>query len=319
VKEKVMHSPVKMSKIAACVGAGLLALGLSVAVSAPAWAMQIPGDGGGDHPDPGDGPPTHTPVRRLQSFDVRTDSVVATATIAYNGDPGAATVTWGDGTSTSRCLPGQEGPLHSGCLPDPYAGDPSGELVFQHRYATPANGAPFTVAITGRVGNESKTIAIGVTPRYRVTVSDVQFSPLNHCDTFVEEKTEWKLNRGVNGLVPDKEWNFDRVTNPPAVVGDWLPQFEAIAGSGFAVDLTASDNPYVYLHATERDPVFDQDVPTRFVDLNPLLGDQSISVTSRETFTNPLYPDELCQVEYRFDTRVKVLTPGLDSGPVAGQ
>jgi hypothetical protein len=162
-----MRNPLNRTKIAMCVGAGLLALGLSVVASEPAWAMEPPADdggGGGSYPDPDDGPPTHTPVHRLQSFNVRTDSVVATATMAYNGDPGAATVTWGDGTSTSRCLPGQEGPLHSGCLPDPYAGDPSGELVFTHRYATPANGAPFTVAITGKVGNESKTTEIGSRP-----------------------------------------------------------------------------------------------------------------------------------------------------------
>jgi hypothetical protein len=121
----------------------------------------------------------------------------------------------------------------------------------------------------------------------------------------------------VNGLVPNKEWNFDRVTNPPAVSGDWLPKFEAIAGSGFAVDVTASDHPNLYLQTSEQDPVIDQDMPTKSIALNPLLGDRSISVTAQEDFTNPLYPDELCEVEYRFDTLVKVLTPGLESGPVA--
>jgi len=313
-----MRSGTTMSKVAAGVGAGLLAFGLSVAVSGPAWALPRPGDDTGVGADPGDGP-TGTPTvgRRIQSFDVRTDSVVATATIGYNGDPGAASVAWGDGTSTSRCLPGQEGPLHSGCLPAPYASDqPSGVLVFKHRYAT-ANGAPFTPLITAKVGAESKTIAIGVTPRYRVTVSDVRFSPLNHCDSAVEQYTEWKVSGGVNGLVPWREWRFDRLTQPGAVVGDWLPQFEAIPASGFSVDLKASDDVVVSYLAVEIDPVFDQELSTRSVGLNPLLGDRSVSLTSQESFTNPVVPDALCRVEYRFDIGVKLLTPGLDTGPVA--
>src|SRR4051812_28573885 len=110
-----------MNKGAAGVAAGLLALFLSVAVGIPAVAAARPpsDDTGGGIGDPGGGPstttrPNPTSTRRIQNFDVRTDSVVATATIAYNGDPGAATVIWGDGTSTSRCMPGQEGPLHSG-------------------------------------------------------------------------------------------------------------------------------------------------------------------------------------------------------------
>jgi hypothetical protein len=319
-----MRSGTVMNKITAGVAAGLLALGLSVAVGGTAWALPPrDDDGGGTYPDPVDPPTTPrtppAPARRIQNFDVATDSVVATATIVYNGDPGAATVTWGDGTSTSRCLPGQEGPLHSGCLPAPYAGQPSGQLVFKHRYAAPANGDTFTMAITAQVGGESKTIAIGFTPRYRVTVSDLLFSPLNHCDTFLEEDTEWKVIRTVYGVLPDKEWRFDRFTNPGAVVGDWLPQFEAIPGSGFSLDLKARDDVVLGYKAVEIDPVFDQDTTRRLVHLTPLSGDESVSLESQEGYQNPLYPDALCRVGYQFDIRVKLLTPGLDSGPVNSQ
>ena len=38
-------------------------------------------------------------------------------------------------------------------MPNPFdTGDPAGTLVVKHRYAAPANGAPFTVAITGGTG-----------------------------------------------------------------------------------------------------------------------------------------------------------------------
>jgi hypothetical protein len=173
-----------------------------VAGIGPAAAIALPPPGEDPGGDPVERPtptrPAPTP-RQIESFSVSTDSVVATATLRYNGDPGAATVLWGDGTGTSLCPAGQEGPLHSGCMPTPFdSGSAAGTLVFKHRYTAPANGAPFTVVITGKLGAESQSIAIGVTPRYKVAVSDIEFSPLSHdCDTAAEEYTEWKVSREV--------------------------------------------------------------------------------------------------------------------------
>ena len=180
--------------------ASLLAVAVVASTGAPAAATtREPGEDPGDGPIERPTPPRPTPPpRQIESFSVSTDSVVATATLHYNGDPSAATVLWGDGTSTSRCPAGQEGPMHSGCMPNPFdTGDPAGTLVLKHRYAAPANGAPFTVAITAKLGAESQTVRIGVTPRYKVTVSDIEFSPLSHCDTAVEEETEWAVGRTV--------------------------------------------------------------------------------------------------------------------------
>ena len=149
-------------------------------------------------------------------------------------------------------------------MPDPFdTGDPAGTLVLKHRYAAPANGAPFTVAVTAKLGAESQTVAIGVTPRYKVAVSDIEFFPLSHCDTAAEEDTEWKVGRGCA-----RERNRHRAepgmelrpcgTNPRVVVGDWsLPQFEALPGSGFSVELKASDHPRLGLSITEVDPLID--------------------------------------------------------------
>ena len=246
--------------------AGLLAVAVVASIGGPAAATtREPGE------DPGGGPierptPTRPPTtpRQIESFSVSTDSVVATATLRYNGDPSAATVLWGDGTSTSRCPAGQEGPLHSGCMPDPFdSGGAAGTLVLKHRYTAPANGAPFTVAITGKLGAESQTVAIGVTPRYKVTVSDIEFSPLSHCDTAVEEDTEWKVSRGVydnNGTVHRAEPGMELrpCHQPQRRLGDSaLPEFEELPGSGFSVELKASDHPNLVLHTTELDPVVD--------------------------------------------------------------
>jgi hypothetical protein len=303
----------------------LLAVGVVASAGPPAAATIR------EPPDPGDGPierptpPRPTPPpRQIESFSVSTDSVVATATLRYNGDPSAATVLWGDGTSTSRCPPGQEGPIHSGCMPDPFgAGDPVGTLVLKHRYAA-ANGAPFTVAITGKLGGESQTVAIGVTPRYKVTVTDMHFSPLSHCDTVAEEETEWKVGRAVfdqNGsaIVPLRQWTFDHfVTNPRVVLGDWsLPQFEELPDSDFSVELKASDHATLGLHTIELDPVVDDGLELRYLDLNPLDGTRSVDLQTQGTFGT----DPGCRAEYLLDVNVRVLEPGLDrgGGPGNGQ
>jgi hypothetical protein len=305
---------------------GLLAVAVVAGIGRPAAAItREPGE------DPGDGPierPTPTPTPRIESFEVSTDSVVATATLSYNGDPSAATVLWGDGTSTSRCPAGQEGPVNSGCVPNPFGtGGPAGTLVLTHRYTAPADGAPFTVTITAKLGRESQTVATGVTPRYKVTVSDMHFSPLAHCDTDAEEDTEWRVSRTAfqNGtvIVPRREWNFDHYrTNPRVVNGDFdLPQFEELPGSDFSVELTASDHPTLGLFAVELDLVLDDYMQQQYVDLNPLDGSRFVDLVTLDAWN----PDEYlfgCRAEYLFDLNVRLLEPGLSGGgggPVLSQ
>jgi hypothetical protein len=315
---------------------GLTAGVLTVAVVAgmggsAAAATRQPGE------DPGGDPierptPTRPPTtpRQIESFQVSIDSVVATVTLHYNGDPSAATVLWGDGTSTSQCPAGQEGPLHSGCMPNPFdSGSEVGTLVLKHRYAAPADGAPFPVVITAKMGAESQTIHAGVIPRYTVTVSDIEFSPLSHCDTAAEEETEWHVERWASDkhrtkIVPYQEWSFDHfVTNPRVVVQPWsLPDFKVLPGSGFSVELTAADHVEpsnyvdVVIYATELDPVADEYLesesgPQR---INTLDGSRSVDVVETGATEDPG-----CRAEFRYDVDVRLLAPGLDRGPVLGQ
>ena len=316
---------------------GLTASLLAVAVVASAGpAAALPPDPG---EDPGDGPierptpPRPTPPpRQIESFQVSMDSVVATVTLHYNGDPTAATVLWGDGTGTSRCPAGQEGPIHSGCMPDPFdTGDPAGTIVLKHRYTAPANGAPFPVDITAKMGAESQTIRTGVIPRYKVTVSDIEFSPLSHCDTAAEEETEWKVERTVSDqhgtVVPYRAWNFDHfVTNPRVVVEPWsLPEFEVLPGSGFSVELTASDHVQpsdhvdLGLYATELDPAVNDYLVAEPEQqrINTLDGSRSVDVVETERDQDPYQFG--CRAEFRYDIDVSLLEPGLDRGPVNGQ
>lgn len=303
--------------------ASLLAVIGVAATGLPAAALPVaPGDDGGADPieEPAPTPSATTIMRQIEDFSVSTNSVVATATLRYNGDGGSATVFWGDGSSTTRCPAGQEGPLHSGCLPSPFDADgAAGTLVFKHRYAAPANGAPFTVAINAKLNGESRTIATGVTPRYKVTVPSIAFAPLNDCDGPFEQFTEWHVSRYFFDLptaLPKRDWYFDRLDDANVVGGD-PPLFQTLPDSGFSVELKASDNPYFVLDSDELDPIIDNALDRSFEYLNPLRGSRSVSLTTEESF---LFTDaEPCRAEYRFDVDVRLLAPGLDGGPVGSQ
>lgn len=98
----------------ATIAAGAVALTAIVLPAFSASALPPPGDGGGNPIERttttrSQATMTTTAVpRRLESLSVTTDSVVATATIRYNGDPSSATVQWGDGASTPA-LPSRTG------------------------------------------------------------------------------------------------------------------------------------------------------------------------------------------------------------------
>ena len=181
------------------------------------------------------------------------------------------------------------------------------------------------MAITGKLGGESQTVAVGVIPRYKVTVTDMHFSPLSHCDTVAEEETEWKVSRTVydhNGsvIVPRREWTFEHfVTNPRVVLGDWrLPQFEELPGSDFSVELKASEHATLGFHTLELDLVADDFLANLSLDLYPLDGARSVELQTQGTFGT----DPGCRAEYLFDVNVGLLEPGLGGGgggPVLSQ
>jgi hypothetical protein len=162
-------------------------------------------------------------------------------------------------------------------------------------------------------------VAVGVTPRYRVSQYTALLSPLNHCDSLAEDYTEWTISRAVQSLVPEQTFEFERQTQAGVGVGYPLPEFKPLEGSQFSLELTAADTPSVgYYDIYEIDPVFDQGLTSVSIPLNPLLGSRSVSKVTQEGFTSPLIPDEICRAEIRADIDVKLLTPGL-GGPVLSQ
>jgi hypothetical protein len=248
------------------------------------------------------GPPSPTTPRQLESLAVTTDSVVATATVRYNGSPGVVAVQWGDGTSSSR---NPNDPIDSP-RPNPNP-DPPGAVVFKHAYAAPSDGAAFARNITAQIGAESQNSAEIITPRYRVTQYAAQFSALHECDSSVELYTEWRITRRILAH-PDKTWEFDRFNNeiPPEALPDSIVSF----------DLIAPNRKLVEYQVTEVDPLFDNLGQTGVIDLDPRLGSRRVVLDYHDW--------DACQAHIEADIDVRLLTPGLGGnggggGPVAGQ
>ncbi len=231
---------------------------------------------------------------------ITTNSVVATARVAYNGNPGSVFIVWGDGTTS----PGA-------------TGTPNGsELVLSHTYSA-GNGAAFTATVTVSSGADSVTRNVAVTPRYSVSRSVVLFTPLNHCDSSFESETEWHVEQHIRQGVdyptaPEiisafRKWDFDLTTNgipmPPLA-------FHPLAGSEFTFEMTMADPTiWVWDDITEVDPLFDDWFIEGAVQVHPSLG----SYDGSRIYPN-WYDD--CSVELDSDVTVTLLTPPPPPPPV---
>jgi hypothetical protein len=297
-------------------GLAIAALVVAAATTVPASALPPPGDPP-DQPDqptptrPPRPPITATPPptipRVLQSLVVTTDSVVATAQIHYHGAPGVVTVDWQDGSINSR---DPNAPVDSP-RPNPNP-DPPGVITFRHAYAPPSDGRAFGAQITARIGAESQTAAVVVTPRYRVTQYQASLTPTVACDSWLEQYTEWRVERSGASLA-GKTWEFD-LEEPTAWVGDYPGGTYSLPDSIVSFEGTVDQAGSVVYKVTELDPFFDQIGSSRSIDLDPLLGSRSVVVP----YTN-FSATGNCNVDIRADVNVTLLKPGLGGGPVAHQ
>jgi hypothetical protein len=295
----------RLHLLAAC-AAGLAAALLPVT---SASALPLGGSGG-----PVLQPPTTTSAPHgVRDVVVTTDSVVATVTFGYDGPLGDVSVQWGDGaTSRPSGTPTASVPGHP-------APTPPGTFVFQHVYAAPSDGSAFTKRVSVLAGGAVIRRDITITPRYRVTQFTLFFSPLNHCDTFLEEYTEWIVRRfdhGLNVGPAAKVWEFDRKTHVLGEVGDLPPDFQPLPDSTVAFDVVAGDAPKLDYQVIEDDLGNDDLGDYATVDMDPRLGSRSLVFRYRN---DGEALDSDCRVDIRTDVDVRLLTPGLPAGPVASR
>jgi len=252
-----------------------------------------------------------TPLAALSDFSVTTDSVIATATIHFNGSVSDVTVRWGDGSSSSR----------NPSIVSTVAGAPQdapGTVTFQHEYAAGPNGTAFSLFATGQVtsaaGTESDVRQVTITPRFRVNAYQAYFANEYECgDPFYESETEWRVDRTLttfsNGQSSSatKSWSFDRAADDNIV-----PEYDfmVLSGSQVQLDLTMADqHPSISWKATELDTFYDDVFTQASIDLHPSLGTRSTALT---------LADGDCHVMIKTDVNVALLRPGLQTGGIGG-
>jgi hypothetical protein len=253
--------------------AGLLSITALVGVSASASAAPAPRAIGLD-----------------SGFAVGSNSVMAGASVPYNGDPNSVAVSWGDGSWSAggTGIPG------------------TGVLLFSHEYVPPANGSVFGAAVTAFSGSESAVRYQLITPRYLVAKSSDYFTTRTLCDSFAETSTEWQvgveLRTGTydGPLISSQVWNLDRNdgnVDPPA------PDFQPLPGSDFSFEMTMAD-PVIYIHrsAKEMDPIFDDHLMSFGMIAHPSIGSGPIG-TLMWQFSGD------CEAEIKADLTVTLLKP----------
>lgn len=275
--------------------AGLVVVAVTVPALTAAARPPVPDADGGppvEIPSPPDRPTTTAAPRRLEGLTVTTDSVVAVATVRYNGSPGPISVAWGDGaTSTANPADPHETPRPTN--------HPPGTAVFRHVYTAPADGSAFSTEVVASLLAEQASTVVDITPRYRVEQSVAEFSPTDFdCDTNVEFETEWRITRTAPQH-PTKTWEFDRSGR----------YFEEVPGSAAVFEVTAANAGAIVYHVTELDLIFDEIDQDRQFSLHPALG------TRLETLH---YQGFVCTADLRATITVTlVVPPAADDGPVA--
>ena len=299
--------------------AGLtLAAGVLVAMPAfPAHALPAANNDGGGYeaPEPAPRPtvsrppttptnPAPTVPRLVAAFTVTTDSVIGTATVRYSEPGSLVTVRWGDGT---RSIYDPFSPI----LTNSGSTITSDTVVFKHEY--PAGlPATYIATVTVEKGTRSdlESRQVVVTPRYLVTQFQAFFSP-THCDSAVEEYTEWSITQKLNGT-SIRNWRMDVKTSsfPGASIGDGFAGFRALSGSLFGREMTMADAPLTMGYAvTEIDPVFDDDAGTKSAELHPGIPPTNVLLE---------YSGDDCRAKISFDTNVLLLRPGANQGGGVG-
>jgi len=285
----------------------LLPFGLVAAVaigaSVPAGALSAVSGGGGTtppivtNPQPPiavDPPPvTNGP---LKSLTVTGWSVVATATVTYDGTPDEVDFDWDDGNVVTL----NAHQIHN-------AGTP-GTLTQKHAYK-PGNGEQFTpdVFVTAyyRGVGYSLDQAPTITPYYVVTASPAFFRLVGACSK-LNHPAQWTGYRSHVEGPSGNRYDVGALVSAsfPAMSSHWhaLPGSEY---SGFFSKEQARDNDPMLFYWIQYEG---KDEAGFQVQLDPSLGAQSIS-SSWPAYTSP----DDCVIAYKLTVSVALLKPSTST------
>jgi hypothetical protein len=141
-------------------------------------------------------------------------------------------------------------------------------------------GAAFPMIVTGQVDNDSDSRFITVTPRWTVTQTGARFRPFEHCDSFAESESEFRVDQKVtkNGLsVLNQRFEKSLHTNNQVLPDDTV----AIPLAGFTIELTMAEaNSWENFNSVEMDPISDDNAASNSIRLDPALGSRHETIPS---------------------------------------
>jgi hypothetical protein len=279
----------KFGTAAALVLALLLPTTAALALPPPGNDPPLPGDDPTPPPSiprpipppPPPPPPPEPPVpRQVRSFSVVTDSVLATATVEYDGTPPSLIVYWGDNTVTELTPP------------------PANQVVVQHVYAAPADGAEFSVVVSATVRGETDSRFVTIAPRYRITQHEASFANDENCEHWPDDYSEWDITQSVvvspGSPAVSNAWYQERLM-------DHLHYFEPLPGSEVVAEREAGQTLAIHYEVRENDePGWSDPAGTRSFYVTP---DGSVGMDSLSIHFND------CEATIQADVEVDLIVP----------
>ena len=233
-------------------------------------------------PEPMPTPPPPTVPREVQSFSVATDSVVAHATIQYNGTPPSLIVYWGDNTVTELTPP------------------PANQVVLRHDYAPPADGAKFSRVVNATVRGETDSRLVTITPRYRITQHEASFANEDNCEHWPDDYSEWDITQNVAvspGSPVLKAWYQERPMNH-------LNIFEPLQGSEVIAEREAGALLAIGYEVRENDePGYSDPAGQRNFYITPdgFVGTEHLNLHFNQ--------DDSCEARIEADVEIQLIVP----------
>jgi len=180
-------------------------------------------------------------AKKLVSFSVTADSVVATANLGIDESHAIIRIWWGDENENAQP---QTIDLRKERLAPGGAASPN-ILRLQHAYNLDYLRNIILVQTqdhTGKISWDAKLVILD--PRYKFIVYPVKLEINNHLDSFFESESELTVCMEVihkDEIVLDEQWNANITTQ--VNIGPFFPIFYTLEGSRVILEMSYHDDP----------------------------------------------------------------------------
>ncbi|MCL6416852.1 hypothetical protein MIB92_14420 [Aestuariirhabdus sp. Z084] len=198
--------------------------------------------------------PDSQKARKLTSFSVTSDSLVATATLMVDPSHRLIKIWWGDEAENAQ--PQTIDLLKERLLAK--TGSDANRLELQHAYA-PSGLRKIILVQSLDVNGQTAwdNAVIDLMPRYRFILYPIKLEINNHLDGLFDIESELDIHMSIrhnNELLRDEQWQENFNTLNGITTGTIYPLFHTLENTQFSRELTLDDDPIeISLHLKELD------------------------------------------------------------------